>query len=123
MNKIAIPSKGGMIDDHFGHCEKFDFFTLSDKKEVVEHQVFAGSDTCGCKSDLAVDLKKEGVTVLLAAGIGKGAINKLKESGITVFSGFKGEVSKVLEMWLSGSVGNFTVCTSHGGDDHECSNH
>ncbi len=56
-------------------------------------------------------------------GFGKGAINKLKESGITVFSGFKGEVSKVLEMWLSGSVGNFTVCTSHGGDDHECSNH
>ncbi len=123
MRKVAIPSKGGMIDDHFGHCEKFDFFTLSDKNEIVEHQEYEGSETCGCKSDLAVELAKEGVSVLLAAGIGQGAMNKLKQSGISVFSGFKGEVKKVLEMWLSGSVGNFSICTSHGDADHECSNH
>ena len=121
MKKVAIPSKGGMIDDHFGHCEKFIIFSLSDDNEIVESVEFKGPESCGCKSDLAVDLAAVGVNVLLAAGIGQGAINKIKQAGIEVFSGFKGETNNVLTQWLSGSQGNFTVCPPHDNDGHNCS--
>jgi predicted Fe-Mo cluster-binding NifX family protein len=39
---------------------------------------------CGCKSNLAEVLKSKGVTLLIAGGIGNGAVNKLEENGISV---------------------------------------
>ncbi len=121
MRKVAIPSKGEMLDNHFGHCEKFMIISLSEENEITGIEEFKGSETCGCKSDLAADLAKEGVNILLAGGIGQGAINKLKQSGIEVYSGYQGESKKVLDQWLSGNKGNFTVCPPHGADGHVCS--
>ncbi|MCW3804687.1 NifB/NifX family molybdenum-iron cluster-binding protein [Plebeiibacterium marinum] len=121
MKKVAIPTKGDMIDSHFGHCEKFTIYTLSDKDEIIGTSEFRGPESCGCKSNLAYDLKEQGVSVLLAGGMGQGAINKLKECGIESFIGFSGAVKDVLEKWLGGNLGNFSVCNAHANGDHNCS--
>jgi len=123
MKKVALPSKGEMIDNHFGHCEKFTIVSLNQDNDAVEFVDYKGPETCGCKSDLASDLAKEGVSVLLAGGIGQGAINKLKAAGIDVFTGYSGEVKNVLDQWLKGNKGNYSVCPPHSGDGHECHNH
>ncbi len=26
--KVAIPTRGTVVDDHFGHCEKYTIFTI-----------------------------------------------------------------------------------------------
>lgn len=33
--KIAVPSKGSEVDNHFGHCDHFQVFTISDTKEII----------------------------------------------------------------------------------------
>ena len=35
--KIAVPvTKENQIDSHFGHCESYGVFTISDKKEIAD---------------------------------------------------------------------------------------
>ncbi len=121
MKKVAIPTKGTAIDSHFGHCEKFTIYTLSADNSIVKEEEFKGPESCGCKSNLAKDLSEVGVNVLLAGGMGQGAINNLKLTGIEAFIGFTGEIKDVLNQWLEGSKGNYSVCTAHGDGDHECS--
>ena len=33
--KIAIPTREGMIDDHFGHCAYYTVFTLDEQNQVI----------------------------------------------------------------------------------------
>ncbi|MGQ1783563.1 MULTISPECIES: NifB/NifX family molybdenum-iron cluster-binding protein [unclassified Saccharicrinis] len=121
--KVALPTRGEMIDNHFGHCEKFTIYTLSVQNKVLDTAYYTAPESCGCKSDLAAELGNEGVDVLLAGGIGQGAINKLKASNIEVFMGYEGETKQVLEQWLNGNKGNSEVCPPHDNDDHNCGNH
>lgn len=32
--KIAVPSRDGHVDDHFGHCEYYTIFDVIDGKET-----------------------------------------------------------------------------------------
>ena len=36
--KIAVPSNGNRVDEHFGHCEYFTVFSVNDKKEIVSEE-------------------------------------------------------------------------------------
>lgn len=38
--KIAIPTAGGHVDEHFGHARTFTIFTLSNSGEVLEEETF-----------------------------------------------------------------------------------
>ena len=38
-------------------------------------------------------------------------------------TGYSGEVKNVLDQWLKGNKGNYSVCPPHSGDGHECHNH
>lgn len=118
--RIAIPTKEGRIDNHFGHCEFFTLIDLNEQKEVIETGALAGSKECGCKSNLAEELAAAKVDLMLASGIGEGAIRKLKQQHIEVIAGFKGSVEEVLEKYLKNDyLPNFSICTDH----HECSDH
>ncbi len=35
MTKLAIPTREGRVDDHFGHCDHYSVFTIDDNKQVV----------------------------------------------------------------------------------------
>lgn len=116
--KIAIPTKENKVDNHFGHCEYFTVYELNEDKEVVSVNKLEASKECGCKSNLAEDLAKEGVNLLIAGGIGGGAISKLKLSNIEVIAGFNGEIEEALNKWKNNEyLTNFSICTEHD----ECS--
>lgn len=36
--KIALPSRDGMVDGHFGHCEAFTIYTLDESKNIIEEE-------------------------------------------------------------------------------------
>ncbi|HNW57964.1 MAG TPA: NifB/NifX family molybdenum-iron cluster-binding protein [Bacteroidales bacterium] len=118
--KIAVPvTRENQIDSHFGHCEGYGIFTISDNKEITDKKNIASPQGCGCKSNIASTLAADGVTVMLAGGIGDGAINVLNYNGIEVIRGCSGDATEVVKLYLSGLVedsGN--SCHSH---DHECS--
>ena len=103
--KIAVPiTKENQIDGHFGHCESYGVFTISEKNEISGIKNVGSPEGCGCKSDIASVLAADGVTVMLAGGIGGGAINVLNSSGIDVIRGCSGDATEVVKRYLSGSV-------------------
>lgn len=113
--KIAVPvTKENQIDSHFGHCESYGVYTISDNKEISGIKSVESPQGCGCKSDIASVLASDGVTVMLAGGIGGGAINVLNYSGIEVVRGCSGDATEVVKLYLKGLVADSgSSCHQH----------
>jgi len=115
---VAVPTRNGMVDEHFGHCEYFTVYKIEDGKVSSEKRVDS-PDGCGCKSDIASVLAKGGVSLMLAGNMGEGAVRVLKANGIDVVRGASGEARAVVDAWLAGSVKDSGVgCSEHAG--HDC---
>ena len=119
--KIAVPTVGDQVDQHFGHCEKYSVFTIEDNLiQTVEYMESPAG--CGCKSNMASVLAQSGVKILIAGGIGNGAVNVLTQNGIRTIKGASGNVRDAVEAYLQGKLldtGN--ICTSHSHDpNHVC---
>jgi predicted Fe-Mo cluster-binding NifX family protein len=113
--KIAVPiTKENQIDGHFGHCESYGVFTISDKNEITDIKNVESPQGCGCKSDIASVFSSDGVTIMLAGGIGGGAINVLNNSGIQVIRGCSGDATEVVKLYLAGLVADSgSSCQQH----------
>jgi predicted Fe-Mo cluster-binding NifX family protein len=117
--KIAIPTRDGNIDDHFGHCDHYTIMTLDDDKNIVSKERMDSPEGCGCKSDIAPVLAEKGIKVMLAGNMGQGALNILKGVGIEVVRGCSGPIDEVAAKWLAGELqDNLITC-----DHHDCDNH
>lgn len=118
--KIAVPTKAGnQIDNHFGHCEFYSIFTV-ENNQVTQKQTLQSPQGCGCKSNIAYDLANMGVKVMLAGGIGNGAINKLNSQNIEVIRNCKGDVDVLIKEYLAGNiVDGGESCAAH--DEHHSS--
>lgn len=130
--KIAVPvTSENQIDGHFGHCESYGVFSISENKEITSVKSVQSPQGCGCKSDIASVLAADGVSLMLAGGIGGGAINVLNNSGIEVIRGCSGDATEVVKLYLKGMVEDSgSSCHQHeahhghGHDhdhDHQCS--
>ena len=122
MIKVAVPSHGDMVDEHFGHCEAFTIFTVDPCKGIVEEVKITPPPACGCKSNLVPTLADMGVTVMIAGGMGAGAVRLLGELGITTFRGASGPTRQAVMQWLGGQLSDSgIVCRAHG--DEGCGSH
>ena len=116
--KIAVPTRGGAVDNHFGHCDHYTIFTIVDG-DVRMKEILPSPQGCGCKSGVVFDLCHKGVGVMLAGNIGNGAMNVLQDNGIKVIRGCSGNVDDLVKAYLAGEVeDDGTVC-----DHHDCGNH
>lgn len=123
--KIAIPvSNDNHIEDHFGQCKFFNIYTISDEKEVTNVQQLESEQGCGCKSNISNVLAAQGVSVMLAGGIGGGAINVLNNAGIEVIRGCSGAPKDIITQYTSGLIQDSgESCQhheNHHGHDHVC---
>ena len=66
MKLIAIPTRDGMVDDHFGHCAYYTVVTLDEQNQVVKQERLDSPEGCGCKSNIASVLQEMGITLMLA---------------------------------------------------------
>jgi predicted Fe-Mo cluster-binding NifX family protein len=120
--KIALPTRGTQIDGHFGHCETFTIFTISENREIVQEEILKPPAGCGCKSSIIPELAGKGVSVMLAGNMGEGARAILEQNGIQVFRGCGGEARESVKAWLAGTVSDSGAgCKSHEGG--ECGHH
>ena len=61
-----------------------------------------------------------GVTMMLAGNMGQGAVNVLNDCGIDVLRGCTGDVKRVAERWLSGTLKDSGIaCDLHEQGCHE----
>ena len=116
--KIAIPTRDGHIDDHFGHCAYYTIFEVEDNKIVATSRL-ESPEGCGCKSSIAADMEEMGIEVMLAGNMGEGAKNKLESHNIKVIRGCRGNIEMVVRAYLIGLIKDSGEGCSH----HECHNH
>ncbi|HNX54263.1 MAG TPA: NifB/NifX family molybdenum-iron cluster-binding protein [Prolixibacteraceae bacterium] len=120
--KIAVPAKAdGQIDNHFGHCESYKVFAISNESTISEVDEIKSSQGCGCKSNIAGVLAANGVSVLLAGGIGNGAINVLNKAGINVIRGCEGNITEIVKQYAAGRIIDSGEVCHHHDDGHVCS--
>ena len=127
MKKIAVPvTSSNQIDGHFGHCEFYNVYSVSDKNVITEIQTIKSEQGCGCKSNIASVLFEQGVTVMLAGGIGGGAINVLNSVGIQVIRGCSGDAHEIVELYITGKIsdsGESCFQHEHHGEGGHVCNH
>jgi len=118
--KIALPTRNGLIDAHFGHCEYYTVFTVNENNEILNSETVESPAGCGCKSNIAEVLAKMGVNLMLAGNMGDGAVNVLQNSGIEVIRGCDGDVKTVALAYLNGKIEDSgDSCHEH---EHGCHN-
>ena len=123
MKKIALPvTRDNRIDDHFGHCEFYTIFLISDNNEIIAETILESPKGCGCKSNIASDLAQMDVRIMLAGGIGDGAVNKLASQNIQVIRNCKGDVHQLVKDYLAGNIQDGgSNCAAHTHDaGHAC---
>jgi len=122
--KIAVPTKDGKVDAHFGHCAYFTVYTVEGTKIVSEEKIDSPAG-CGCKSGVAGDLARAGVGTMIAGNMGEGAVRVLGSFGISVVRGAEGSVKGTVDAFLAGKLADSgSNCAAHGeshGADHVCS--
>ena len=114
MKLIAIPTRDGMVDDHFGHCAYYTVVTLDEQNQVVKQERLDSPEGCGCKSNIASVLQEMGINM------GMGAYNKLSAHGIAVIRGCQGKVDDILKAYLNSELkDSLESCDHHDCDHHE----
>ena len=122
--KIAIPTRDGYVDDHFGHCAYFTIMEIDGNGNVQSSERLDSPQGCGCKSGVASILREKGVEVLIAGNMGQGAVNKLAEQSISVVRGCHGKIEDVAKQFALGELkDNMEVCDHHDCHHHEGEGH
>ena len=110
--KICLPTRDGVIDAHFGHCDHYTIYTI-ENRQIVAEETMASPEGCGCKSDIAPRLHAMGVDVMLAGNMGDGAKNVLQRNGIAVIRGCHGPVEEVVAAYLAGRIADSGDACAH----------
>ncbi len=118
--KIAIPTRNGSVDEHFGHCESFTIYSLDENRAVTASESFTPPPACGCKSNLVPTLVEMGISLLIAGNMGEGAVVRLGQAGIKVVRGASGPVDAALNAWLGGRLADKQVLCMEHGAGHVC---
>ena len=118
--KIAVAAMGTAVAGHFGHCENFIFFDTQDGKILSEQSVPNPGHRPGFLPNFLAD---HGAQVVIAGGMGGGAVDIFNERGVQVIVGAQGDARAAVQAFLAGElVSTGSVCHEHqhaGG----CGNH
>lgn len=109
--RIAVASNGLDISQHFGHCDNYNYYTVSDGEIVDCQNMPSPGHLCGSMAPFMKDLD---VGVLIAGAIGTGVKNAFDAHGIEVVTGASGSARQAVENYLSGSLfSEGALCGNH----------
>ncbi|HOV89095.1 MAG TPA: iron-sulfur cluster carrier protein MrpORP [Syntrophorhabdaceae bacterium] len=99
--RFAVPTYGGKLCAHFGHCEAFALIDTDAKGEIVsENHITPPPHEPGL---LPRWLSEKGVNCVIAGGMGSRAQQLFAQQGVKVITGAQGEDPKELvEQYLKG---------------------
>ncbi len=126
LNVVLPTREGDFVDEHFGHCEYFTMYKVDDEaKTILSKEILDSPEGCGCKSNIIHTFLEKEVDVMLAGGIGGGAVAMLESSGIGVFNGCFGKTEDVVLRFLNGQVCDQGACCSGHANcgEHQCGHH
>ena len=111
VKKIAIAAEGHYVCEHFGHCEGFNIYTTQNGAIIAQDFLANPGHKPGLLPNL---LNDQGVHVVIAGGMGAGAIDIFNEKGIDVITGARGMVEQTIATYLDGKLlSTGSVCHDH----------
>ncbi len=125
---LALPlTASDTFSPHYGAATKAGLFEVDPEHRTVLRAVAVfppEPEPCGWADWLGA----QGVTVILAGGMGRGAQQRMKAAGIEVIAGVPTTAPiKLVNAWLAGTlVAGTNTCEGghHGeGHNHECAGH
>lgn len=99
---IVIPVTGGLLSEHFGHCEEFYFASVEGDRILEEHFLTPPEHEPGLYPGW---VKNQGGTLVIAGGMGKKARTLFAGNGVEVIVGAPSETPrKVAKAYLGGTL-------------------
>ncbi len=115
--KIAVAAMGKEVAGHFGHCENFIIYEAEGGRITSETSLPNPGHRPGFLPNYLGDM---GVEVIIAGGMGGGAVEIFNERQIEVIVGAQGMAASAVEAYLKGELRSTgTVCHEHA-HAHEC---
>ena len=109
--RIAVAAMGNTVAGHFGHCENFIFFDTEDGRITAENSVPNPGHRPGFLPNFLAD---NGAEVIIAGGMGGGAVDIFNERNVEVIVGAQGDAKDCVEAWLRGELKSTgAVCHEH----------
>ena len=103
IEKIAVASNEGQVDQHFGRCREFLVFRVEGSSLIGEPSLIPAEGS-GCKSGIASELARIGVTHVIAGNMGPGAERILFANGISIVRGAEGDAVDAARAFLNGTL-------------------
>ena len=102
VRRIALPLDGDRLSTHFGHSTRFAVYYVEDDKVIGDRVLTPPPHAPGV---IPSWLKDQGVSVVIASGLGRRAIAAFESSGITVVCGAPPEDPRdVVTAYLNGTL-------------------
>ncbi len=115
--KIAVASKGNMVAEHFGHCENFNLYESANGSVTSAQSIPNPGHKPGFLPNFLGDM---GVEVIIAGGMGGGAVEIFNGRNIEVIIGAQGDAKTAVESYLQGELKSTgSICHEHQHAD-EC---
>jgi ATP-binding protein involved in chromosome partitioning len=102
--RYAVPVTGGMMSPHFGHCEQFALFDVDEQQgEITKKEII---NSPGHQPGLLPEwLAEQGVSLVIAGGIGSRAQGLFQQNGIEVVLGtLESDPEKAVLSYLRGNL-------------------
>ena len=102
--KYAVPVSGGVLATHFGHCEQFALVDVDEaKKEIVKKELV---NSPGHEPGFLPQwLAEQGVSLVIAGGMGSRAQNLFQQNNIVVIVGaMESDPEKAVLSYINGSL-------------------
>lgn len=109
--RIAVAAMGKTVAGHFGHCENFIFFEAENAVINNENSVPNPGHRPGFLPNFLAD---NGAQVVIAGGMGGGAVEIFNERGVEVVVGAQGEARTAVEAYMRGELQSTgSICHEH----------
>lgn len=109
--RIAVASMGYMVAGHFGHCENFNIYESTDGNITSEQSIPNPGHKPGFLPNFLGDM---GVEVIIAGGMGGGAVEIFNQRNIEVIVGAKGDTKEAVSRYLRGELKSTgSICHEH----------
>lgn len=119
--KVAVPTteddgQEASVSSHFGRTEGFTLVdTETGTTDFIAHSGGHGPDS----NPPPFTVFETDAEAVLAGQIGRGAVSRLREKGITVFHGADGTVSEAITRWEAGELVEVEPEDVHGHGNHD----
>lgn len=119
--RIAIPMTGGLLAQHFGHCEQFELVDIDPATRTVSARTSLPAPVHE-HGVLPRFLRENGANLVIAGGIGQGAQTLLRQAGIEVLAGVESRLpDDVVAGYLNGTLTTGVTSCGHGAEHgHNC---